>query len=101
MITDAMQIVDDWVIDNEIQTSDAEEEEKETLTTTITNIAAERDEENRPPAPNDDRLGVPPGRSVVSRVVGNDTDPNGNLLRAGSEGITRDIGPVRPPRGGP
>src|SRR5699024_990724 len=27
MITDAMQIVDDWVIDNEIQTSDAEEEE--------------------------------------------------------------------------
>src|SRR5699024_6280398 len=31
MITDARQIVDDWVSDNEIQTSDAEEEEKETL----------------------------------------------------------------------
>ena len=100
MITDAMQIVDDWVIDNEIQTSDAEEEEKETLTTTITNIAAERDEENRPPVANDDEFGVRPGKSVVLPVVRNDTDPDGDLLTVSVEGDQPDIGTVTPIQGG-
>src|SRR5690625_1108250 len=100
MITDAMQIVDDWAIDNEIQTSDAEEGEKETLTTTSTNIAAERDEENRPPVANDDEFGVRPGKSVVLPVVRNDTDPDGDLLTVSVEGDQPDIGTVTPIQGG-
>lgn len=100
MITDAMQLVDDWVIDNEIQTSDAEEEEKETLTTTITNIDAERDEENRPPVANDDEFGVRPGQSVVLPVVRNDTDPDGDLITVSVQGDQPSIGTVTPIQGG-
>ncbi len=100
MITDDMQLVDEWKIRQDIQTSDAEEREEETLTTTITNVAAERDEKNRPPVANDDEFGVRAGKSVVLPVTRNDTDPDGDILTVSVQGEQPSIGTVTPIRGG-
>ncbi|MEE1616811.1 Ig-like domain-containing protein [Brachybacterium sp. J153] len=99
-IMDAMAIVDNWEITQEIQTSSSEQKEKETLSTTITNIAAERDEENRAPTANNDEFGVRPGKNVVLPVARNDTDPDGDILTARVEGAQPGIGTVTPIRGG-
>lgn len=99
-IMDSMQLVDNWVITQDIQTSTSEEKEKETLTTTITNIAAERDEENRPPTANEDTFGVRPGASVVLPVTRNDTDPDGDVLAVALQGDQPGIGAVTPIQGG-
>jgi len=99
-IMDSMQLVENWVIDQEIQTNQTEEKEKETLTTTITNVAAERDEENRAPTANEDTFGVRPGKNVVLPVTRNDTDPDGDILTVSVEGKQPGIGEVTPIRGG-
>ena len=100
MISADMQVVDDWQIQQNIQTSTTEEKEEETLTTTIENIEAERDQENRPPVANDDEFGVRPGQSVVLPVTRNDTDPDGDLLTVTLEGEQPSIGTVTPIQGG-
>ncbi|ATG53163.1 hypothetical protein CFK38_08125 [Brachybacterium vulturis] len=99
-LMDSMQLVDNWVINQDIQTSKEEEKEKETLTTTITNTAAERDEENRPPTANEDTFGVRPGKSIVLPVTKNDTDPDGDILTVAVQGDQPSIGTVSPIRGG-
>ncbi|MGO1895039.1 MAG: Ig-like domain-containing protein, partial [Brachybacterium sp.] len=99
-IMDSMALVDDWLLTQEIQTNESKEKEKETLTTTITNIAAERDEENRPPTANNDDYGVRPGKSVVLPVTRNDTDPDGDILSVDVHGEQPGIGTVTPIRGG-
>ncbi|WP_394215656.1 Ig-like domain-containing protein [Brachybacterium vulturis] len=99
-IMDSMQLVENWVINQDIQTSQEEEKEKETLTTTITNTAAERDEENRAPTANEDTFGVRPGKSIVLPVTKNDTDPDGDILTVGVQGDQPSIGTVSPIRGG-
>ncbi|MGP9539779.1 Ig-like domain-containing protein [Brachybacterium sp. AOP43-C2-M15] len=99
-IMDSMQVVDDWEISQEIQKSDSEEEKEETLTTTITNVAAERDEENRQPTANDDTFGVRPGKSIVLPVTRNDTDPDGDVLSVALEGAQPGIGTVAAISGG-
>jgi hypothetical protein len=100
MIAADMQVVDDWQIQQNIQTSTTEEKEEETLTTTIENIEAERDQENRPPVANDDEFGVRPGQSVVLPVTRNDTDPDGDLLTVALQGEQPPIGTVTPIQGG-
>src|SRR5699024_5620563 len=99
-VHEAMAVGGGLVDGNENQNHRGEEEKKETLTITITNIAAERDEENRPPVANDDEFGVRPGKSVVLPVVRNDTDPDGDLLTVSVEGDQPDIGTVTPIQGG-
>ena len=99
-IMNNMELVADWVITQDIQTNQSKEKEKESLTTTITNVAAERDEKNRPPTANDDTYGVRPGKSVVLPVTRNDTDPDGDILTAAVEGAQPGIGAVTPIRGG-
>jgi hypothetical protein len=97
---DSMQLVDDWVIDQEIQTDQSQEKEKETLTTTIENVAAEREEENRSPTANDDTFGVRPGQNVVLPVTRNDIDPDGDVLTVSVEGDQPAAGHVTPITGG-
>ena len=99
-IMDSMQLVDDWVINQDIQTDQSEEKEKETLTTTIENVAAEREEENRPPTANDDTFGVRPGQNVVLPVTRNDVDPDGDVLTVDVEGKQPAAGHVTPITGG-
>lgn len=100
MITEQMQLVKDWNIQQNIQTSETQEREEETLTSTITNIAAEREEKNRDPIANDDQFGVRAGQSVVLPVTRNDTDPDGDILTASVSGDQPTIGTVTPIRGG-
>ena len=99
-IMDSMQLVDDWVINQDIQTDQSKEKEKETLTTTIENVAAEREEENRPPTANDDTFGVRPGQNVVLPVTRNDVDPDGDVLTVDVEGKQPAAGHVTPITGG-
>ena len=96
MIAEQMQLVDNWVISQDIETSTAKEKEKETLTTTITNVAAERDEKNRKPTANDDEFGVRAGQSVVLPVTRNDTDPDGDILTVAVRGEQPGLGTVTP-----
>ncbi|GAA4531011.1 Ig-like domain-containing protein [Brachybacterium paraconglomeratum] len=99
MIRDDMTMVDDWVITQDIQQND-EEKEIETVTSTITDVEADRDQENRPPTANDDDYGVRPGANVVLPVTRNDTDPDGDVLLAELSGEQPGIGAVTPIRGG-
>jgi hypothetical protein len=99
-IMDSMQLVDDWVIDQDLQTDESKEKEEETLTTTIENVAAERDEENRPPTANDDTFGVRPGQNVVLPVTRNDVDPDGDVLTVDVEGEQPKAGQVSAITGG-
>ena len=99
-IMDSMQLVDDWVIDQDLQTDQSKEKEEETLTTTIENVAAERDEENRPPTAADDTFGVRAGQNVVLPVTRNDVDPDGDVLTVAVEGDQPDAGQVSAITGG-
>lgn len=80
MIADAMQIVDQWEVKTELQKKEVEEKKKETLTSSVTNVAPDQRDENRPPVANPDALGVRAGTSVVLPVTENDTDPDGDIL---------------------
>lgn len=100
MIGDEMQLVDEWLIKQDIEMAEAEVREKKTLTTTITNVAAERDEQNRKPVAVDDQFGVRAGKSVVLPVTRNDNDPDGDILTVTVEGEQPSIGTVTPIQGG-
>ena len=100
MIGDEMQLVDEWLIEQDIEMAEAEVREKKTLTTTITNVAAERDEQNRKPVAVDDQFGVRAGKSVVLPVTRNDNDPDGDILTVTVEGEQPSVGTVTPIQGG-
>lgn len=100
MIRDSLKIVDQWVIEQEIQQDEQEEKEKEVVTSTITDVQEDRDQENRPPVAEDDEFGVRPGMNVVLPVTRNDSDPDGDVLLADLEGKQPSIGTVSPIRGG-
>lgn len=99
-IQDEMQLVDDWEFTQDIETDKQQQEDEETLTSTITNVEAERSEENQPPTANPDAFGVRAGGNIVLPVVRNDTDPDGDLLTAKVVGDQPGIGAVTPIRGG-
>lgn len=100
MIADQMQLVDEWLIQQDVQTDDSRKETEETITSTITNVSAERDGENRPPVAADDTFGVRAGANVVLPVARNDTDPDGDLITVSVDGAQPSIGTVSAIRGG-
>lgn len=100
MISQDMQLVDEWSITQPIKTEQEQETEEETVTSTIENIAQERDEENRPPVAHDDAFGVRAGQNVVLPVVRNDTDPDGDVLTVALKGEQPALGTVSTIRGG-
>ncbi|MFI8524432.1 Ig-like domain-containing protein [Promicromonospora sukumoe] len=82
MAADDFEKVDDWDLK---MPEDAEGEKTETETTTpelVDQFVVERDKPNRKPAPKDDDLGVRAGRTTVLHVLGNDTDPDGDVMTA-------------------
>ncbi|MFC6508283.1 Ig-like domain-containing protein [Promicromonospora citrea] len=83
MAADDFEKVDDWDL---TMPEDAVGERTETESTTpelVDQVVTERDRPNRPPAPTDDDLGVRPGRTTVLDVLGNDVDPDGDVMTAG------------------
>ena len=80
MAADEFEKVDDWDL---TMPEEAEGEQTETETETpelVDQFVAERDKPNRAPTPEDDDLGVRPGRTTVLNVLGNDTDPDGDVM---------------------
>ncbi|WP_194949197.1 fibronectin type III domain-containing protein [Actinomyces trachealis] len=72
--------VDNWdQINSDLKTDD---EKQDDTTRTDQESPAERREQNTPPDAVDDEFGVRPGRSVNLPVIGNDTDPDGDVLVA-------------------
>ena len=82
MAAEDFEKVDDWDL---TMPEDAEGEKTEAETTTpelVDQFIAQRDKPNRPPEAEDDDLGVRPGRTTVLDVLGNDLDPDGDVLTA-------------------
>jgi hypothetical protein len=59
-------------------------------TGTVTVGIAPRGETNQNPTPVDDEVKVRPGRQIAVDATGNDTDPDGDLIRILSDGIEAD-----------
>ncbi|PNH86583.1 Ig-like domain-containing protein [Arthrobacter sp. AFG20] len=59
-------------------------------TGTVTVGIAPRSDTNQKPAPVDDQVKVRPGRQIAVDAAGNDTDPDGDLIRIVSDGIEAD-----------
>ncbi|WP_232216086.1 fibronectin type III domain-containing protein [Promicromonospora sukumoe] len=82
MAAEDFEKVDDWDLK---MPEDAEGEKTESETTTpemVDQFVAQRDKPNRPPEPEDDSIGVRPGRTTVLNVLGNDLDPDGDVMTA-------------------
>ncbi|MDO5661903.1 MAG: Ig-like domain-containing protein [Brachybacterium sp.] len=101
MASDAMQLVDQWEITQDLEQAKEELEDNPSISTTETTDFTDREEENRPPNAEDDEFGVRPGQSAVLPVVRNDSDPDGDLLTVSVEdGEQPGIGTVTPINGG-
>ncbi|WP_242504223.1 Ig-like domain-containing protein [Promicromonospora panici] len=86
MAADEFEKVDDWDLK---MPEDAEGEKTESEDTTpeqVDQFVAERDKANRPPQPKDDAIGVRPGRTTVLNVLGNDVDPDGDVMTVSVQG---------------
>ncbi len=59
-------------------------------TGTVTVGIAPRGETNQNPTPVDDEVKVRPGRQIAVDATGNDTDPDGDLIRIATDGIEAD-----------
>ncbi|WP_275006244.1 Ig-like domain-containing protein [Promicromonospora iranensis] len=80
MAAEDFEKVDDWDL---TMPEEAEGEKTESETTTpemVDHFIAQRDKPNRPPRAEDDSLGVRPGRTTVLNVLGNDMDPDGDVM---------------------
>ncbi|MFJ3403414.1 Ig-like domain-containing protein [Promicromonospora sp. NPDC090134] len=80
MAADQFEKVDDWDLK---MPEDAEGEKTESEQTTpeqVDQFVAERNKANRPPVAKDDSFGVRPGRTTVLNVLGNDVDPDGDVM---------------------
>ncbi|MGY5765854.1 Ig-like domain-containing protein [Brachybacterium sp. DNPG3] len=93
LISDEMQIVENWAVTNPLK-SETASEDRETLSTTIENAQVDRTQENRPPIAQDDVFGVRPGESVVLPITRNDTDLDGDIITASLQGEQPAIGTV-------
>ena len=85
MAADDFEKVDDWDL---TMPEEAEGEKTESETTTpelVDQFVAQRDKPNRAPTPQDDDLGVRAGRTTVLNVLGNDTDPDGDVMTVSVE----------------
>ncbi|WP_423462460.1 Ig-like domain-containing protein [Promicromonospora sp. MS192] len=86
MAADDFQKVDDWDLK---MPEDAEGEKTESEDTTpeqVDQFVADRSKPNRAPKPKDDEIGVRPGRTTVLNVLGNDMDPDGDVMTVSVEG---------------
>ncbi|WP_229872745.1 Ig-like domain-containing protein, partial [Promicromonospora soli] len=86
MAADQFEKVEDWDLkmpeDGEGKKTDSEQTTPELVDHTV----AERNKANRPPVPKDDSFGVRPGRTTVLNVLGNDMDPDGDVMTASVQG---------------
>ncbi len=80
MAADKFEMVDDWDLK---MPEDAEGEKTESEQTTpqqVDQFVAERNKANRAPEAKDDSFGVRPGRTTILNILGNDVDPDGDVM---------------------
>lgn len=77
MVTDAMQLIQDWT---KVTPPTPEKGKSSNNNEQVTRVDPVRDEENRPPTANDDEFGVRAERSTMIPVIENDNDPDGDIL---------------------
>ncbi|MFC7025099.1 Ig-like domain-containing protein, partial [Promicromonospora thailandica] len=87
MAADRFQLVEAWPKKQPQQAKNKEEtESEETTPEQVDQLVADRSRPNRPPKPEPDRIGVRPGRTTVLNVLGNDMDPDGDVMTVSVSG---------------
>lgn len=82
MAADQYEKVEDWEL---VLPEQAEGEESDAELTTpeqVDQFVLDRSQPNQPPQPQDDVFGVRPGRTTLLPVLGNDVDPDGDVMTA-------------------
>ncbi|GAA1345172.1 Ig-like domain-containing protein [Arthrobacter roseus] len=95
LVTDQMQVVDNW--DDLIPPPGEDDKKSEEESNEISRETAlpDRTKENRKPVAEDDEFGVRPGRTTVLPILFNDSDPDGDLLTAKLDKDQPKIGTVQ------
>ncbi|WP_395245233.1 Ig-like domain-containing protein [Agromyces sp. MMS24-K17] len=83
LVTQQMQLVENW---DDVVPPPAQDAEQEETNEEDQQTLPERSDVNRDPIAVDDQYGVRPGRTAVLRVTENDSDPDGDLLEASVAG---------------
>ncbi|WP_423464751.1 Ig-like domain-containing protein [Promicromonospora sp. MS192] len=87
MAADEFEIIDAWNLKQPENSKDKEKtESEETTPEQVDQLVADRSKPNRPPEPQPDDIGVRPGRTTVLNVLGNDMDPDGDVMTVSVEG---------------
>ncbi|MFE5294360.1 Ig-like domain-containing protein [Isoptericola sp. NPDC056618] len=86
MAADEFQKVDDWDLTIPENDEGEKTESEETTPEQVDQFVADRDKKNRPPQAKDDSFGVRPGRTTVLNVLGNDVDPDGDVMTVRVDG---------------
>ncbi|SKC47615.1 Ig-like domain-containing protein [Krasilnikoviella flava] len=86
MAADEFQKVDDWDLTIPENAEGEKTESEETTPEQVDQFVADRTKKNRPPQAKDDTFGVRPGRTTVLNVLGNDVDPDGDVMTATVDG---------------
>ena len=86
MAADEFQKVDDWELTIPENDEGEKTESEETTPEQVDQFVADRDKKNRPPQAKDDSFGVRPGRTTVLNVLGNDVDPDGDVMAVAVDG---------------
>ncbi|MTG91070.1 hypothetical protein GJV82_19330, partial [Cellulosimicrobium sp. BIT-GX5] len=86
MAADEYQKVDDWDVQIPEEAEGEESDAELTNPEQVDQFIADRSQPNRPPQPKDDSFGVRPGRTTILPVLGNDVDPDGDVMTASLAG---------------
>ncbi|RXR23569.1 fibronectin type III domain-containing protein [Oerskovia turbata] len=100
MAAEEYQKVDDWEL---VLPEQAEGEESDAELTTpeqVDQFVLDRSQPNQPPLPQDDAFGARPGRTTLLPVLGNDVDPDGDVMTATLAGDGPDGAQVQSVLGG-
>jgi hypothetical protein len=80
LLDDQMRLVKNWQEVTPPQQDDTDNGDQKASTQSFEDTLADRTDVNRPPIARDDDFGVRPGRTTILPVLGNDTDPDGDVL---------------------
>ncbi|MDR7382663.1 Ig-like domain-containing protein [Promicromonospora iranensis] len=80
MAADEFEKVDDWDLKMPEDAKGEKTESEEATPEQVDQFVADRTKANRPPEPKADTFGVRPGRTTVLNVLGNDMDPDGDVM---------------------
>ncbi|MHA7132112.1 Ig-like domain-containing protein [Oerskovia turbata] len=100
MAADQYEKVEDWEL---VLPEQAEGEESDAELTTpeqVDQFVLDRSQPNQPPQPQDDVFGVRPGRTTLLPVLGNDVDPDGDVMTAALAGEGPDGAEIQSVLGG-